>query len=69
MAEEVDNEKLHLDLRMEEIRLKNEELEKKHKEILEDEMNAKRENAVVNLKSCKYQINRDEVTQTVKTSR
>ena len=53
MAAEGDSEKQHLDLRMEAIRLKNEELEKKHKEILEDEMNAKRENAVVNLKSCK----------------
>lgn len=46
MAAEPDN----LDARMEAIRLKNEELEKKHKEILEDEENAKRENAVVNLK-------------------
>lgn len=40
-----------LDVRMEAIRLKNEELEKKHKEILEDEENAKRENAVVDVNS------------------
>lgn len=46
MATEADN----LDARMEAIRLKNEELEKKHREIMEDELNAKRENAVVNLK-------------------
>lgn len=47
MAAESDN----LDARMEAIRLKNEELEKKHKEIMEDERNAKLENAVVNLKA------------------
>lgn len=37
-------------LDMEAIRLKNEELEKKHKEILEDEMIAKRENATVDVR-------------------
>ena len=41
----------NLDARLEAIRLKNEELEKKHKEIMEDEMLAKRENAVVDLKA------------------
>lgn len=46
MAAEADN----LDARMEAIRLKNEELEKKHKEIMEDELQAKKENAIVNLK-------------------
>lgn len=46
MAAEGDN----LDARMEAIRLKNEELEKKHKEIMEDEELAKRENAVVDVK-------------------
>lgn len=40
-----------LDTRLEAIRIKNEELEKKHKEILEDELRAKRENAIVSLKS------------------
>lgn len=47
MAAESDN----LDARMEAIRLKNEELEKKHKEIMEDEMLAKRENATVDVNS------------------
>lgn len=47
MAAEADN----LDARMEAIRLKNEELEKKHKEIMEDEELAKRENAVVDVNS------------------
>jgi hypothetical protein len=46
MAAESEN----LDARMEAIRLKNEELEKKHKEIKEDEELAKRENAVVDVK-------------------
>lgn len=46
MAAESDN----LDARMEVIRLKNEELEKKHKEIIEDELNAKRQNATVDIK-------------------
>lgn len=46
MAAESEN----LDARMEAIRLKNEELEKKHKEIKEDEELAKRENAVVDIK-------------------
>lgn len=49
MASEADNDK-SLDARMEAIRLKNEELEKKHKEIMEDELIAKNQNAVVNLK-------------------
>jgi arginyl-tRNA synthetase len=52
MAAEAEN----LDARMEAIRLKNEELEKKHKEIMEDEQNAKRENAIVNLKQDKSDI-------------
>lgn len=43
MAEEIDS-------RMEQIRLKNEELEKKHKEILEDELEAKKQGAIVSLK-------------------
>lgn len=47
MAAESDN----LDARMEAIRLKNEELEKKHKEIMEDELLAKRENATVDVNS------------------
>lgn len=47
MAAEADN----LDARMEAIRIKNEELEKKHKEIKEDEELAKRENAVVDVNS------------------
>jgi len=46
MATEADN----LDARMEAIRLKNEELEKKHKEIQEDEQNAKLMNAVVDVR-------------------
>ncbi|CRL01373.1 CLUMA_CG014339, isoform A [Clunio marinus] len=46
MATEVDN----LDARMETIRLKNEELEKKHKEIMEDEELAKKQNAIVDVK-------------------
>lgn len=44
MADEIDS-------RMEEIRLKNEELEKKHKEILEDELEAKKQGAIVSLKA------------------
>lgn len=40
MADEIDS-------RMEQIRLKNEELEKKHKEILEDELEAKKQNAAI----------------------
>lgn len=40
MADEIDS-------RMEQIRLKNEELEKKHKEILEDEREAKKQNAAI----------------------
>lgn len=40
MADEIDS-------RMEQIRLKNEELEKKHKEILEDELEAKKQNATI----------------------
>lgn len=47
MAAEGEN----LDARMEAIRLKNEELEKKHKEIQEDEQNAKLMDAVVDIKS------------------
>lgn len=47
MAAEGEN----LDSRMEAIRLKNEELEKKHKEIQEDEQNAKLMDAVVDVKS------------------
>lgn len=47
MATEAEN----LDARMEAIRLKNEELEKKHKEIQEDEQNAKQNGAVVD---CRY---------------
>lgn len=43
MADEIDS-------RLEEIRLKNEELEKKHKEILEDELEAKKQGAIVSLK-------------------
>jgi hypothetical protein len=43
MADEIDS-------RMEEIRIKNEELEKKHKEILEDELEAKKQGAIVSLK-------------------
>lgn len=39
-----------LDARMEAIRLKNEELEKKHREIQEDEKNAKLMNAVVDVR-------------------
>ena len=46
MATEGDN----LDARMEAIRLKNEELEKKHKEIQEDEKNAKLMDAVVDVR-------------------
>lgn len=55
MAAEADD----LDARMEAIRLKNEELEKKHREIMEDELNAKRENAVVNLKEMGKDIPKD----------
>lgn len=40
-----------LDTRLEAIRIKNEELEKKHKEILEDELRAKQSGAIVVLKS------------------
>lgn len=40
MADEIDS-------RMEQIRLKNEELEKKHKEIMEDELEAKKQNAAI----------------------
>jgi hypothetical protein len=40
----------NLDARMELIRLKNEELEKKHKEIMEDEKMAKLNNAVIDVK-------------------
>lgn len=47
MAAEAEN----LDVRMEAIRLKNEELEKKHKEIMEDELLAKQKNATVDVKS------------------
>lgn len=43
MADEIDS-------RMEQIRLKNEEIEKKHKEILEDELEAKKQGAIVSLK-------------------
>lgn len=43
MADEIDS-------RMETIRLKEEELEKKHKEILEDELEAKKQGAIVSLK-------------------
>lgn len=46
MATETDN----LDARMEAIRLKNEELEKKHREIQEDEQNAKLMDAVVDVR-------------------
>lgn len=45
MAAEGEN----LDARMEVIRLKNEELEKKHKEIMEDELIAKQKNATVDV--------------------
>lgn len=41
MSDEIDN-------RMEKIRLKNEELEKKHKEILEDKLTAEKQNATIN---------------------
>lgn len=47
MAAEAEN----LDARMEAIKLKNDELERKHKEILEDELSAKRENAIVLVKN------------------
>jgi hypothetical protein len=47
MASETEN----LDARMEAIRLKNEELEKKHKEILEDEQMALKQGALLNLKN------------------
>lgn len=47
MAAEGEN----LDARMEAIRLKNEELEKKHKEILEDEISARAQNAIVDVKN------------------
>lgn len=49
MAADGDN----LDARMEAIRLKNEELEKKHAEIMEDEEKAKRDNAIVDVNSQK----------------
>lgn len=51
MAAEGDN----LDARMEAIRLKNDELEKKHKEIMEDELMAKAmgPDAVVDIKSAR----------------
>lgn len=47
MAAETEN----LDARMEAIRLKNDELERKHQISLEDEESAKRENAVVDVKN------------------
>lgn len=47
MAAESEN----LDARMEAIRIKNEELEKKHKEIQEDEKLAAKQGALINLKS------------------
>lgn len=43
MADEIDS-------RMDQIRLKSEELEKKHKEILEDEEEAKKKGAIISLK-------------------
>lgn len=46
MAAESEN----LDARMEAIRIKNEELEKKHQEILEDEKLAAKQGALINLK-------------------
>lgn len=49
MAAEGEN----LDARMEAIRLKNEELEKKHKEIMEDELIAKQKNATVDVNSAR----------------
>ncbi len=45
MADEIDS-------RMEQIRIKNEELEKKHKEILKDEEEARKQGAVIDLKKC-----------------
>lgn len=47
MAAEIEN----LDARMEAIRIKNEELEKKHKEIQEDEKLAAKQGALIDLKS------------------
>lgn len=46
-----DGENENLTARMEEIRIREFEIEKKHREIMEDELKAKLDNAIVDIKS------------------